>query len=438
MERAFFKKKERAEPAAIDETAVSEPLLSAWISGTNITREMALNVPAVAACINKIADTVASIPIKLYKKDGKEINEVEDDGRIFLLNSETGDTLDATQLKRAMIRDYYLGKGGYCFVNWRGNEVKSIHYVDEREVSFSEGVDIIFKEYSILVQGKIYFPYQFIRMLRNTRNGAFGTGIIEENDRILSVAYNTIAFEENLVKTGGNKKGFVKSAKRLSQAAIDALKEAWAKLYSNNNENVVILNDGLDFKEASNTSVEMQLSENKESNGKDIARILGIPPSMLYGTMNEQDDKAFIKYCINNVLDPLIEAINRAMLTEKEKGTYFFGADTAELTRGDIDKRYSAYKTGLESGFLQPDEVRAKENMEPLGLDFVKLGLQDVLYDPATKIIYTPNTNKSITMGGGENEGESNSEKNQSLLTDMSTQLEETAGQSRTEGEENS
>ena len=36
-----------------------------------------------------------------------------------------------------------------------------------------------------------------------------------------------------------------------------------------------------------------------------------------------------------------------------------------------------------------------KENMEPLGLEFIKLGLQDVLYDPKTKVVYTPNTNQS-------------------------------------------
>ena len=63
----------------------------------------------------------------------------------------------------------------------------------------------------------------------------------------MSVMYNSLKYEENLVLTGGNKKGFVKSARKLSQEAIDALKNAWRKLYRNSSENVVILNDGLDF-----------------------------------------------------------------------------------------------------------------------------------------------------------------------------------------------
>jgi len=52
-------------------------------------------------------------------------------------------------------------------------------------------------------------PYEFIKLLRNTKDGAEGVSIIEENNLMLSVAYNSLVFEETLVKKGGNKKGFV-------------------------------------------------------------------------------------------------------------------------------------------------------------------------------------------------------------------------------------
>ena len=45
--------------------------------------------------------------------------------------------------------------------------------------------------------------------------------------------------------------------------------------------------------------------------------------------------------------------------------------------------------------------------MEPLGINMVKLGLQDVLYDPKTGQIYIPNTNTYTKVGeGGVNEGQ--------------------------------
>lgn len=77
----------------------------------------------------------------------------------------------------------------------------------------------------------------------------------------------------------------------------------------------------------------------------------------------------------------------------------FFAFDDTDLTKGDIEKRYAAYKTALDAGFLQVDDIREKERYPRFGLNFIKLGLQDVLYFPDENKIYTPNTNKMSEMG---------------------------------------
>lgn len=391
---------------------MSAPILQAWFSEDNITRTKAMEIPSVAGAIGEIARTVANIPIKLYKKDESRVEEVKGDRRVYMLNEETGDTMDANQMKQALVHDYYLGNGGFVYVDWDGIEVNSLRYVYSEYVSIAPNSDVIFKDYAILVQGRTFYPEQFIRILRNTTDGMYGNSIVDQNKKFLSVAYNSLKYEEGLVKTGGNKKGFVKSKKKLTQQAMDALKKAWRKLYQNNTENVVILNDGLEFQEASNTSVEMQLNENKKTNDEEVRHLLGMPDNI--GT--EDGDKAYIKYCINTFMGAFMTALNRALLLESEKGTYFFAPDMYELTKGDTDKRYNAYKTAAETGWLQIDEIRAKENMEPLGLNMIKLGLQDVLYDPKTGRIYIPNTNTTTMVGTGEGGGgegqESNSEEN--------------------------
>lgn len=369
-----------------------------------------MNIPSLAGCLNKIAGTMAAVPIKLYKREDDRITEVTDDRRTILMNSETGDTLDAYQMKRAVVMDYFLGRGGYIYIDKVRNEVRSLRYVAEKNISFNQNPDVIFKDYDILVQGNTYRPYQFVRLLRNTEDGAQGKSLIEENKQLLSVAYNSMKFEETLVATGGNKKGFIKSPRRLSQQAINSLKEAWRNLYSNNTESVVILNEGLDFQEASNTSVEMQLNENKKTNGDEICKVIGIPPSLLSGNAGEQDEKNFIKYELSNLLAEFRTALNRAMLLESEKQMYFFDFDISELIKGDIDKRYNAYSVGIEKGFLQTDEVRKKENMPPLGMKFIKLGLQDGLYDPESNKVIVLNTSKTLDLTkikeGGDDPGE--------------------------------
>ena len=135
--------------------------------------------------------------------------------------------------------------------------------MDSKNVTINQNFDPIFKDYNILVHGQTYKPFEFLKILRTTKDGARGSGVIEENGELLKVAYTTLKFEQNLVSTGGNKKGFINAKNRLTKEATDALKAAWYKFYSNNDENVIILNDGLSFQVASNTSVEMQLNESK-------------------------------------------------------------------------------------------------------------------------------------------------------------------------------
>ena len=188
-----------------------------------------------------------------------------------------------------------------------------------------------------------------------------------------------------------------KSEKKITKEAMDSLKKAWRELYCNTENNVIVLNDNLDFKEASNTSTEMQLNENKNSINNSILDIFGVPTDWNWET--------FIKTAVMPILSAIECALNRDLLLEKEKKSFYFAFDTKQVTKGDIKTRFEAYKTALDSNLMQIDECRYMEDLEPLGLNFIKLGLQDVLFNPQTKEVYTPNTNKvtNISDKGGEN-----------------------------------
>lgn len=392
------KKPEIREDTTVDESVISDPLLRALIGGEGVDRDTIMNIPAISACVNMIADTVSSLKIKLYRKDKDRIEEVTDDHRTFLLNEDTGDTLDAVQFKKAMITDMFLGRGGYAYVNRVSGEVISIHYVEEQKIGFHKNCDPIFKDYMLEVGGRTYNPWQFITLLRNTRNGCYGRSIIAESPELWDIIYSSQQYEKTLVKKGGNKKGFLKAKNKVADEVMQKLKEAFRKLYSNNSESVVVLNDGLEFQESSNTSVEMQLNENKETNNKYACKVFLIPPTIINGNPSEEDKKQYYQGCILPILTRFATAINRAMLLEDEKSTMFFAFDDTDLTKGDIEKRFEAYKIALDSGFMQLDEVRKNEKLPAFGLDFIKLGLQDVIYYPKENKIYTPNTNKLSEM----------------------------------------
>ena len=375
--------------------AVDDVLLQALLSGDTITREKALTLPAVAGSVDFLCNMVACMPVRLYKYKKGKIEEVTNDKRVTCLNSDTGDTLDAFQLKKALVEDYLLGKGGYAYISKSKNDVMAIKYVEERNVSIMKNDDPINKSYTILVNGKTYQPYQFIKLLRNTKDGASGVGLTVQVSKALETAYSTLIYQLGLVKSGGNKKGFLKSSRKLDQDTIDTLKRAWKNLYTNNTENVIVLNDGLEFQEASNNSVEMQLDQNKNTLTSEIKSIFHIKEDF-YDTFKE---------AIYPIVKAFETAINRDLLLEKEKKNYFFALDVNEIVKANLKERYEAYKTASDAGWISKNEIRAKENLEAIeGMDVINVGLGAVLYDINSHQYYTPNTDKTADLNseGGE------------------------------------
>ena len=386
----FFKKRET--PTV--EPPVSDVLLSAILNGEVITREKALTLPAVSGAVDMISNCIASMPVKLFKyKDGK-VEEQSRDPRVKMLNGDTGDTLDGFQLKKAMVEDYLMGKGGYCYIGKMRNDVTGLYYVQDVYVTILKNYNPIYKDYDINVMGEAYKPYQFIKLLRKTKDGASGIGLTMEVGKALETAYDTLLYQLSMVRNGGNKKGFLKSQRKLGQEEINVLKTAWKRLYTDNSESVVVLNNGLEFQEASNTSVEMQLDENKKTLSNEINGIFHIYPNDF--------DRTF-KEAIYPIVKAFETALNRDLLLEKEKKNYFFEFDVKEIIRANMTDRYNAYKLAKETGFMTLNEIRRAENMEYIeGLDVVNVGLGAVLYDTQKHVYYTPNTDTIGDVGDGQ------------------------------------
>jgi HK97 family phage portal protein len=379
------------------EPVVDDVLLKALLDNEVITRDKVLTLPCVNGAVDFISNCVASMPVKLYKvKDGK-VEEQEDD-RVKLLNGDTGDTLDGFQMKKAMVEDYLLGKGGYCYIAKSRNDVTGLYYVEDRFIEIMKYYEPIHKQFTILVMGEEHKPHEFIKLLRNTKDGASGVGLTVQVSKALETAYQTLLYQLGMVSTGGNKRGFLKAQRKLGQDEINILKQAWSNLYANNSENVVVLNNGVEFQEASNSAVETQLNESKKTLQDEINALFHIYPA---------DFERTFKEAIYPIIKAFETALNKDLLLEKEKKNHFFEFDVKEIVRVNIKERYEAYKTAKETGFMTLNEIRRAENMEWIeGLDVVNVGLGAVLYDVNRHVYYTPNTDTVGDIGDGETQVE--------------------------------
>ena len=385
----LFKKRE----TVLDETKVDDVLLRAALNGFSVFREDALAIPVVASSVDLICNAFAQIPFKLYKasvKDGKRVTEEVADERVSIINDDTRDKLDGFQFKKAICEDYLLGKGGYAFIGKVGNKFNALYYVSCDKVVVQKNEKAIYKDYTLMVDGDTYHDYQFIKLLRNTKDGATGKGLTDEISKAIQTAFKRLCYDYDITVTGGSRKGFIKSQKHLDKKAIDALKDAWENYYAGN-ANTVILNDGMEFQEASNTSRE------NETNAKQITFNSEIRDIFHIGATYEET----IKNAIMPIAVAFATALNRDFLLEKEKKSYYFAPDTKELYRGSMKERFEAYKIAIECGFKTRNEIRYMEDDDALaGLDVINLGLGDVLLDTASGKIYTPNTNSTVTLSG--------------------------------------
>ena len=301
-------------------------------------------------------------------------------------------------MRKSWVQDYLLDKGGYLFIEKSKNKFKSLRYVDAENITINTNFDPIYKDVTYMVNGKTYETFNFLTILRSTKNGGSGRSVINEVSTAIENAYQTLLYELGLVKTGGAKKGFITSQRKLGEKEIALLKKAWANLYSNKSDNAIVLNEGMDFKEGSSTSVELQLNERKKTLHDEIDDIFHNKPNF----------DEFMKEAIMPILCAIKTALNKDFLLEKEKESFYFEFDTREINRGNIKERYEAYKTAKDTGWITPNEIRYLEDYDNIpGLDVITLNLANVVFDINTGKYYTPNTNALVDMeknGGGVNE----------------------------------
>lgn len=399
----FNRKKIKNEASAIDANSVDDVLLRALLNGEAIDKDKALSLPVVASAVDRIANTVACIPIKFYRYDitkdeksgrtNRKVVEVED-ARADLLNGNTGDTLDGFQLKKAIATDYLLDKGGYAYINRRGNTVKSINYVDATYITPLQGAGStpIFKKYKIQVNAKTYNLDEFIKVLRKTNDGVTGESLISQVSKAIETSYQTLLLQLKLLRRGGNKKGILQSSKKLTADAMNDLKKAWNELYQSDDvDTTPVLNDGVEFKETSSSSTELQLNESKKSLNDDINAIFHI----------DADENITFKNAVYPILTAIETALNRDLLLPSEQNVYFFAFDTKDVVKEDRKTRFESYQIAIKNGIMTQNECRYEENLDAVeGLDVFKGSQGETLYNPKTGEYFMPNSNSKSSIDG--------------------------------------
>lgn len=384
----WFKKENRS----TENDVIADVLngLSPLVNSKTITKQQAMSIPVVTKSVNWIASAISGLPIKMYKRTDKGYVEVYDDYRLPLLNNYSGNCMTANDLKKQLITDLLLDGNGYAYISKLGNKIEKLSYIPTNKLTYTESVDNINKIVNIWVDGKQVQDYNVFRLVNNTKNGVSGIGFVSDCQDLLSTILGSLQYENSSISSGV-RRGFLKSKSKLDKDKMDELKQAWKRLTNPNQSDVLVLNAGIEFEDASSTATESQLSQNKTINMHQILAYFGLPTNFFEGA-NSDSYLTAVRIAVLPIVKQLVTALNNYLLLESEKQDLKFDIDTSELLRINANERFTAYQTGLSSGILTIDEVRRMENLPVLDMQYLKLGLGDVLYNIADGSIFVPNT----------------------------------------------
>lgn len=381
----WFKKEQRNDNEILAD--VAEGLIK---SGTTITRQQAMSIPVVTKSVAWIASAIAALPIKMYTKTDSGYQEVYDDYRLPLLNDYSGNGMIANDLKRQVLTDLLLDGNGYAYISKKGNKITKLSYIPTHRLTYTESVDTIDKIVNVWVDGKQVQDYNVFRLVNNSKNGISGIGFVSDCQDLLSTVLSSLQYENSSISSGV-RRGFLKSKSKLDSERMNELRRAWKKLTTPNQSDVLVLNAGIEFEDASSTATESQLSQNKVINMHQILAYFGLPTNFFEG-VNSDAYLTAVRIAILPIVKQFTNALNNYMLLESEKSNLKFEIDTSDLLRINANERFAAYQTGLSSGILTIDEVRRMENLPALDMQYLKLGLGDVLYNITDGKIFVPNT----------------------------------------------
>lgn len=386
-----------------DETRmVTEEFLAAVLGDEEITEEKAMQIPAVASCIEYISNKVALAPVELFKRNTDGMDPIRD-YRVQLLNDEPSEFFDGILFRKMLVKDYLLHGVCYAYKKMQGNQIEELVYIPQSKIQKTWSEDALNRSVRYWIEGEEIPEYMLFRMLRHSEDGVNGKGLLSANREELAVAYAQIKFTKEFLDRGGRKAGYLTVEDKISTEALKDLKKRWPSVYNGEAGATMAINAGAKFNELSGSPQEMQIAESRKFDADRVCNLFGLSSAVLDGTATEEQNVNIFETAVLPVIRALEKGCNKYLLLEREKGDLLFSFDVDTALMGTMEKRFKVYKIGKEGGWMQVDEIREKENMKKLGLNFITMGLQDVLYDPDTKEIFIPNmaARMKAVKGGG-------------------------------------
>lgn len=342
-------------------------------AGVTIRPDTAMQSAAVFACVRVISETVASLPLILYRRvrGGGKVR-AWDHPLYRVLHDIANPEMTAFDARETLVGHAALWGNAYAEIEYNSaGEVVAIWPLRPDRTHMERREDGSLWYVTELQDGKrVGLPSYRVWHTR----GFFGLSPILEARNAVGLALAAEEYGARFFSNDSRPGGVLKHKGRLSPEAAKRLKESWEAAHSGLSyaHRVAVLEEGVEWQSIGIPPEDAQYLETRKFQVNEIARLFRVPPHLI-GDLDratfsniEQQSIEFVVHCIRPWLVRFEQSAWRDLLTESERETLFCEHLVDGLLRGDIESRYRAYAIGRQWGWLSVDEIRARENMNPL------------------------------------------------------------------------
>lgn len=346
-------------------------------AGVRVTPDTAMKASAVWACAGIISETLAALPLQMFQRQADGGRQVATNHPLYeLLHDRPNARQTALEFKQMMTMHCLMRGNGYARIltGPRGpvDQLVPIHPDRVRVEAIPDGI-----RYQVRQADGSEKPVNDEDMFHVrglTLDGVTGVSVIEYARQSVGLGLAAESYGARVFSQNGRPGGVLKVPGALTPAAAQRLRSEWQVLHGGlaNAHQVAVLQEGADWQQTSMTSEDAQYLQTREFQAEDICRWFRVPPHMVgltskstsWGTGIEQMTIGFLMFTLLPWLKRWEQAVSRDLIIATQAYYAEFVVDS--LLRGDTSSRYAAYKTGREGGWLSVNEIRQRENLNPV------------------------------------------------------------------------
>lgn len=339
----------------------------------SVTPHSAEGLSAVCACVSAISETIASLPLQLYRRTENDGRDTAKDHPLYrVLHDSPNEIQTALEFREQMTAAMLLRGNAYArIIRGSDGQVRqllplapdrvTVLYLDNGRIGYE--VNDRAGKAERLVQDDVF------HLRHRTDDCVMGISPIARCKQVLELAIAERDHGVDTFRNGAKLLGVLKAPGRLNKEQRTALTESWKQYKAGGTP---VLDDGMDYSTVSMTLEDAEWIAARQFSTEEVCRIFRVPPTIAgdlrHGNYSNSVEmgRQFITLTLKRHLVAWEQAISKQLLTESGRRIYFAEHSVEGLLRGDSTARAAFYESAIANGWMEIDEVRQLENLPRL------------------------------------------------------------------------